>query len=329
MNKKCIGCGAFLQTERKEEIGYTNHLESSLCERCFRIKHYGEYKMVLKENKDFIPILEKINETKDLVLLVADLFFLNENFDLIKEKLKNNPILLVLTKRDLLPKSLYEEGILDYMNQFGIPFVDKIIISIKNYHYDELMELIEKHKRSENVYVVGYTNAGKSTMINHMIYHYSSLEREITTSMLPSTTLDEIRIPLKEGLTLIDTPGILESGSMVNFVSGKVLKQILPKKEVRPLTFQLKVKTFFEIKGLLLMEVDGKTNLTFFLSNTLPLERKYENIDNPEFEVHEFEIQKPVDIVVSGFGFVKVTMPSRIVVRTLKGVKVYTRESLI
>ena len=51
---------------------------------------------------------------------------------------------------------------------------EKIVISSnKNYNFDALYELINKYKKSENVYVVGYTNAGKSTMINKIIYNYS------------------------------------------------------------------------------------------------------------------------------------------------------------
>ena len=56
---KCIGCGDL--TKRV------------LCERCFRIKNYNDYKIVSKTNNDFIPILKSINE-KDLVVLVVDLF---------------------------------------------------------------------------------------------------------------------------------------------------------------------------------------------------------------------------------------------------------------
>ena len=46
MNKKCIGCGATLQTINTEEVGYVkeqNLEKSSLCERCFRIRNYGDY----------------------------------------------------------------------------------------------------------------------------------------------------------------------------------------------------------------------------------------------------------------------------------------------
>ncbi len=75
---KCIGCGAFLQSEESEKEGYIRiqAANKNLCERCFRIRHYGEYKEVAKTNQDFLPIVEEINQSDGLVLLVADLFHL-------------------------------------------------------------------------------------------------------------------------------------------------------------------------------------------------------------------------------------------------------------
>lgn len=327
---KCQGCGAQLQIENKEEIGYTTKLESHLCERCFRIQHYGDYKTVMKENKDYISILKSVNQTGSLVLLVVDLFFLNENFTLFKETLKDSKVLLVLTKRDLLPDSIYENKLLQYMDRFEIPFIDKIIISKKNYHYDELMDLIQKYQTSKKVYVVGYTNAGKSTMINHMIYHYSNLNREITTSMLPSTTLNQIEIPLTDDLVLIDTPGILEEGTIFDYIDGKTIKRILPKKAVNPITYQVKKENSFWLDDLLIVSVEEPTNLTFFFSNSLRLERKFEKAKIEKcFQEHTLSMKQNEDIVITGLGFIKVSKSCKIKIQTLPNVKVYKRDSLI
>ncbi len=58
---KCIGCGSLLQDSNINDIGYTKDLSFDLCERCFRIRNYNEYKFVLKENSDFINIFKDIN----------------------------------------------------------------------------------------------------------------------------------------------------------------------------------------------------------------------------------------------------------------------------
>ena len=41
--KYCEGCGVLLQDENILQEGYTTNLENDLCQRCFRMKNYGEY----------------------------------------------------------------------------------------------------------------------------------------------------------------------------------------------------------------------------------------------------------------------------------------------
>ena len=58
---KCYGCGAVIQTDDQKKIGYVpkNALENDqiLCQRCFRIKNYGDYQVVTKNNDEYIDIL--------------------------------------------------------------------------------------------------------------------------------------------------------------------------------------------------------------------------------------------------------------------------------
>ncbi|EEL0961949.1 ribosome biogenesis GTPase YqeH, partial [Listeria monocytogenes] len=43
---RCIGCGAVIQTEDPDKIGYAPksslNNEQVICKRCFRLKHYNE-----------------------------------------------------------------------------------------------------------------------------------------------------------------------------------------------------------------------------------------------------------------------------------------------
>lgn len=325
---KCLGCGAVLQNTDLIKEGYVKNLDSNLCERCFKIKNYGEYKPVIKEEVEFTNMLETINKTNDLVILVCDLFNFNPNMDMLTRYL-NNDIILVLTKRDLLPKSLYEEKLKQYLENINLNIIDRVIVSsMNNYNLDELFEKINHFKKSNNVYVVGYTNAGKSTLINKMLYNYGSNNTVITTSLLPNTTIDKIELKLNDNLTLIDTPGILDEGSIYYLKDIKELKRITPKKAVKPRTYQIKSKQSLVIEDILRLDLQNN-NVTFFIANNLEIVRLYKKHEVNNMDRHVINIKPNEDIVISGFGFIKFTKSEEVTLYTLKGVKIYTRRSLI
>lgn len=325
--KKCRGCGAVIQTESKELEGYAINIDNDLCERCFRIKNYGDYKLIEKDNNSFLDILKNINKTNDLVVLVVDLFSISDRILEITKHLSND-ILLVLTKRDLMPLSTHDEKLINYKELIKVKSVDQIVVSSnKNYNMDLLIEKINKYKKSNKVYVVGYTNAGKSTLINKLIYNYSDLDSDITTSILPSTTLNTLDIKLDDNLTLVDTPGILDDGNIFNYLSGKELKYITPNKEIKPITYQIKDTQYIMIDKYAKV-VTKNNNLTFFFANNMRIDRFYKDKET-HFTKHTLEVDDNVDIVISGLGFIKVTKKGIVDIYTLNGVDVYKRPSLI
>lgn len=319
---KCIGCGVELQNNNSLEKGYVNDLNNKLCQRCFKINNYGIYENVLIDNKEFTNMIDNINKTNSLVVLVIDLFNFNPDLNIFNN-LKNN-ILLVLTKRDLLPSSLYDEKLLNYINT-NLNIVDKIIISSnKNYNFDLLYEKIKNHSNNNDVYVVGYTNAGKSTMINKMVKNYLDSKDYITTSILPNTTLNNLEINFKD-FKLIDTPGIIDNNSIYYYLSGKELKKVIPKCVIKPITYQINKKQNIYLDKYVKLEVSNN-NITIFSS--LKTERTYNEI-NTNLQKHTIDVSKDEDIVVSGLCFIKFTKKETINIYTLKGVNVYKRKSLI
>ena len=114
---KCLGCGAELQCVDLDGIGYVTDLDNKYCLRCFRIKNYGDYKVVVKSNNDFIDILKSINDTNDLVVLVVDLLCFDD-LNIINKYL-NNDILLVLTKRDILPSGVNDDKFISYLSNIN------------------------------------------------------------------------------------------------------------------------------------------------------------------------------------------------------------------
>lgn len=333
MVKKCFGCGATMQVDFKEKEGYVekeNYETSKLCERCFRIQHYGDYRVVAKSNEEFIEVLRKINNSKDLVVLVVDIFNLSKDIELFSQYLSND-IVLVMTKRDLLPKSIHDEKLLHYIDQFHLkPKASLVISSFKNYHMDELMHLIYQYKKSNRVYIVGLTNSGKSTMINKILYNYSTSDEMITTSMLPSTTLREIEIKIDEELTLIDTPGLLDEGNMTEHIDLKTLKKITPKRELRPITYQIKVDQTILFENLMRIDIKAYNSVTVYVANTVRLERLYKDSDKlKDLTLHHLSVDSDSDVVIAGLGFIHFKEACKIDLYTISGTLVYTRKPLI
>lgn len=318
---KCKGCGVKLQNTVQNALGYTKTLESELCERCFKIRNYNKYQSVVKSNDDYIKILNSIDN--ELVVLVIDVLNINEDYSSIISNIKGD-VLVVFTKRDGLSYKIDDNKILNY--DLGFDYIDSIVVSSnKNYNFDLLYSKILKYKKSENVYVVGYSNVGKSTLINKLIYNYSDLDSEITVSMLPSTTLDTIEIKLND-MTLIDTPGVIDEGNIINYVDSKTLKKIMVKREIKPVTYQVKEKQYIYIEDICVIE-STYNNFTFYISNALNIKRrKHLNTDLKE---NILRIKPGQDIVIDGLGFIKASKAEVIKIYTLDKVNVFNRDNLI
>ena len=243
-------------------------------------------------------------------------------------------MILVLNKRDVLPKSVKDDKLIAYLKKFDIDFQDIIVVScLKNYNIDELMAMIKKYKTSKNVYVVGNTNVGKSSLINKLIKNYSEYEGELTISPMPSTTLNKISIKLSDDLKIIDTPGLVNRGNIINYVDNSMLKKINPKKEIKPKTYQIKEGQCLVIGDLFRIDyVAGEKNsFTLFVSNDLKVKRynmyKCELLKNLSKTTYDIGYHK--DLVIDGLGFIKIVSKAKVDVYVDINVNVFERESLI
>ena len=332
--KRCSGCGVLLQDQNVLQEGYTTSLDNDICQRCFRMKNYGEYQVVTKSNDEYLKILKGVAETKDLVVYVTDLLNLEKNIAEIRNLIPNKMI-LVLNKVDVLPKSVKETKLINNLASKDIHFEEVIVISAnKNYNIDYLLKRIKFHQTSKNVYVVGHTNAGKSSLINKLIKNYSTKTQELTMSPLPSTTLNTITIEINEHLTLIDTPGLVDVGSVLNHVDEKMVKKISAKKEIKPRTYQLRKNQSIVVEDILRIDyVEGEKNsFTLFVSNDLKVRRLLNLINNNELKDKNkitYDVKYDEDLVISGLGFVKIVNKGVIDVYIDKDIDTFLRKSLI
>ncbi|RDZ15460.1 ribosome biogenesis GTPase YqeH [Priestia megaterium] len=362
---QCVGCGVEIQTERPNELGYAPksalEKEAIICQRCFRLKHYNEVQDVSLTDDDFLKILNGIGQTDGLVVKVVDIFDFNGSWlPGLHRFVGNNKVLLVGNKADLLPKSIKKNKLIHWMKreakELGLKSVDVFLMSAqKGQGIREIAEAIEHYREGKDVYVVGCTNVGKSTFINAIIKEVTGEKDIITTSQYPGTTLDMIDIPLDNGASLYDTPGIINHHQMAHYVDKRDLKLISPKKEIKPKVYQLNEGQTLYFGGLARLDYvqGGRKSLTCYVSNDLHIHRtKLEKADElyekqagellqpprpeqmgefPELVAHEFTIKnEKTDIVFSGLGWVTVNESgSKVVAHAPKGVGVFVRDSLI
>ncbi|WP_395318284.1 ribosome biogenesis GTPase YqeH [Fructilactobacillus frigidiflavus] len=360
----CIGCGALIQDTDKEKVGYTpksaieNGLETGelYCQRCFRLRHYNEIQPVDVSDDEFLRLLSKIGDTNSLVVYVVDIFDVNGSIiPGIQRFVGNNPIMLVGNKVDLLPSSFKETKIKDWLRQMvnkaGIKPIDIELVSAKtNRSVDDLLEAIKKHQKDRDVYVVGVTNVGKSTLINQIIHQASGQEQVITTSKFPGTTLDMIKIPLDDGHDLIDTPGVIHASQMAHYLSAKDLKYVSPQKRIKPKVYQLNEgqTLFLGALGRFDYVKGPKAGFTVYVDNNLMIHRtKTENADeffdkhagellNPPIgkenviplQRHEFKVNDTADLVIEGLGWITVPKGSVVAGWAPKGVSVLIRKAM-
>lgn len=361
----CQGCGVQIQSEDQNKAGFVPssalNKETIICKRCFRLKHYNEVQDVDYTDDDFLEMISQIRGTKGLIVKIVDIFDFNGSFITSLQRLTgNNPIILIGNKVDLLPKSTNKNKLKQWMKKsasdLGLTVQDVFLISAaKGQGMDELEQAIETYRKGNDVYVVGSTNVGKSTLINRLINRSTGVNDAITTSYFPGTTLGFIDIPLDEHTSMYDTPGVINRTQMAHYISEKDLKVITPNKEIKPRVFQLNSKQTLYFGGLARMDFEkgDKQSFVCYFANDLPIHRtKLENADLlyenhigdmlsppneetlsklPPLKAHAIRLDRnKVDVVFPGLGWV--TIPDgdvTITTHSPDGVPVSIRDSLI
>jgi 30S ribosome assembly GTPase len=361
----CAGCGIAIQTEDKSKPGFAPESslekEAPVCQRCYRIKHYNEASTVTLGDDEFVRILNGIGHTRSLVVQVVDIFDFNGSWLRgLPRFVGDNPILLVANKVDLLPKNVNRNRLVNWLRKsasdLGLKPVDVMLVSARSGEgLERLVQAMDTYRKKRDIYIVGVTNVGKSSLINRLLNQYGESETEITTSQFPGTTLDVIEIPLDEQSSLYDTPGIINRDQIIYRVNPEELKLVMPAKPLKPKTYQLKDKQSLFIAGLARMDfVKGEDQpFVFYISNLLNIHRtKLERADeiyenhlgemlsppgkeqaDPTAKLDKFTFKVPAgnyDLVISGLGWVALHgTGANVAVHVPKGVAVSLRPSLI
>ncbi len=366
MKNRCEGCGAKIQTTDPNKVGYISsdvylkNPDNFLCERCFNLTHYNQQKEVQIDEKKFYENIKKISQTSALIVYVVDGFDLEGTFlDNLSDLFPNNKIIMLVNKFDLFLSSTKPQKIYHYL---------KSMLEDKNIHVSSLMivsskkkndliriynEIIRLQNFNEDVYFFGMTNVGKSSLIKEMIKVACAKDSKLTISNLPSTTLDIIKIPFIKGTYLYDMPGIINKNQFTYYLEKNSLDKVLPKKFIKPKTFQLNVNQTIFIGGFAYFNfLDGeKISFVANFSNDIVIHRtKIENADSflenhlddilkipskeeieklGELKRLKFIINDKKDICLSGLGFATIHGKGVIEVVTYEPIKVTLRDALL
>ncbi len=332
MIKTCIGCGSILQCEDSNNIGYVNekvYEKSQYCERCFKLKNYGEINAILDKNDTEKIIYDLDKNKKNVVYFVDVLNLVSSSFKFLKY-FNKNPYVLI-TKKDLLPKSVTDRKIITYFkNNFDIKSDIMCVSSNKKYNIDLFVKQMKK-KNIKEVYFIGLTNSGKSTFINALLCSVG-LNPLVTTSNIPNTTSDYIKIKINDDLTVIDTPGFILENSIYKYLSVNDINRITPRNRIKVKTYQMKPGLGIVVDKFLRIDyLEGKQNsFSFYMNDNL--DYKKVNIKNKSLAVLPrkcMEIPSNTDIVISGLGFAKIVNACKIEIYSLDEELIYIRKKMI
>lgn len=216
----CGGCGAYLHCQEPSLPGYLpseiltackkQDLLGIFCQRCHFLKNYNTALSVQVNPERYVELIRKI-KPKALVVLLVDLTDITGSIwpgisDILG---KDRRIFLVGNKVDLLWGDRHGwlkhvESVLKRSVPYGTNILDACLISAKTgYGVEDLVtKLHEAWKGTDDVYLVGCTNVGKSTLFNALIQSdycktkAVDLVQRATTAPWPGTTLNLLKFPI-------------------------------------------------------------------------------------------------------------------------------------
>ena len=259
----CYGCGVALQTDFPSVSGYVPKDEYAtkahhrqldgmmLCARCSDLSHGRMVNAVAGQGGARLQTglitpaqlreqLCSIREKKALVVKVVDATDFHGSFlNRVRDVVGGNPILLVLTKVDLLPKDTDLAALEDWVYHEVVTIRRLTLAGVacvssrKNVGVKKAVGAMFAERKGRDVYVLGAANVGKSTFIRAALKAMREegnfgvpAKRLPTASAMPGTTLGVIPLRAFEGKgVLYDTPGVFLHHRLNSILSGTDIKR--------------------------------------------------------------------------------------------------------
>eukprot|EP00979_Chaetoceros_neogracilis_P008751 scaffold1959_cov199-Chaetoceros_neogracile.AAC.1 len=275
-----------------------------ICKRCHGLQNFGEAPESLRagwseepalSQEKFRDLLLPLREKPAVIIAVVDLFdFSGSILPELDAIAGDNPVIVAANKADLLPSNMGQTRAeswvrreLEYLGVRSIANIGGVVRLVSCQTGFGVSQLLSKARAIAydmecDIYVVGAANAGKSTLLNHILEKSKERSKEprgkkragnanknkgaITASPLPGTTLEFIKIDMGDDLSLYDTPGLLVPGTLTQRLTPAELKMVVPKK--------VGSGKCVLVGGLAKIEVIGDSKpflFTFYVSNDIKL----------------------------------------------------------
>ena len=278
---RCYHCGAILQSNDPELEGYCDEKVIAkgpnkiiYCNKCYETMiSLNTSPLDLRTDEDILKILDDAVASDAVILWVVDLFSFNGviNADIAK-KVRKLKTIICANKLDLLPfnvnKKKLENYLVETFTNCGVkPFGVKFFGNTEKLDIHSLLDELSAIRQGHDVYVIGSSMSGKTTIINKMLKSfYNKSKRPIRSFEYPGTEAKVLEVPLTNSAFLYELPGISRNNSLVNKVEKDVLQFITPKKNVRIASRILLPNEYLMIGSLAAFSlVSGKpTGVKFF-----------------------------------------------------------------
>jgi len=346
---RCFQCGAILQCDDEKKKGFiTEDLLSEknikeqrvlYCQNCYEaMKDINTGELNQNVDDQILKILDDAKASDAFIVYVIDLFSFNGTFKKpIIDKIKKLPIAVLATKRDLFPKYVKDETLINFVEErfeeVGIkPYSITIISAKEDGTYKELLERALVNRKGHDIYMIGDLTSGKTTILNRCMKHYENKTRKaIRVSEYPGTQTKVLQIPLNNSSFFFELPGLALDISVVGKVERDVQKIIIPKKEIKITSTYLRADESLVIGGLASYSlIKGETTLIKFYSAEGVESKKmaYDKVDQflninynrrslrpvsdnfakfADFDIFEYTMEndnKYHDIAIEGLGWI-------------------------
>lgn len=331
MIKQCLGCGANLQSDNPNQTGYLpghllNRRQSDLiCQRCYRIKHYGrdiDHDTAI----DWEHVLKQKLKWADALIIVFDVIDFEASIpDNIGKLIKRKTVFGVINKVDLLPPKTRTDEVRkwaeDRLRRYSVSDIKLFTVSsLSGLGIESLLTAVKQHS-AQNWLVIGVTNVGKSSLISQIVQQKGISAIKPTTSVFAGTTVECVNWVVGKSKILADSPGVVPKGRLTDIVCTDCSIKLIASKRLNIKVYSLKANQAIAIPGLaaLVPEIDhDRTKIVGVTASTAYwhrinndrvafwLESNCDNCRVSEWARTYVKIPANYDLIIHGLGWVSV-----------------------